>query len=325
MKRRGVGYSSIYYGTGYGNGFPDESRAKAEIHKNGTFTIYAGAAEVGQGAYNVMWQIAAEALGVNIELITIENSHTELYPDSGTAAASRQTYNTGNAVLSACEKLRESMLYALSLEGEKELEFQGIGIKTAGKLYSFEEIYIKMLENSCDTISEGYFRAFSSQLDENGQGNPYWPYVFATQKAIVEVDDETGKVDVLEIVSCNDSGKIINPDLAEGQVEGGSVMGIGYALMEKVEIENGKIKNLNFSDYIIPTALDAPRIKVNFIECEESSGPYGAKGLGEPAMIPTAPAIINAIYDAVGVRITSLPATCEVILEAIKEKECKSL
>ncbi|MBM6838653.1 xanthine dehydrogenase family protein molybdopterin-binding subunit, partial [Clostridium saudiense] len=185
---------------------------------------------------------------------------------------------------------------------------------------SLKKIYNELIENNIETTVEGYFKATTSQVDlETGQGDPYWPYSFGLQKAVVEVDDETGKVDIIELVAINDAGKIINPVLAEGQAIGGCSMGIGYALMEEIELSKGKIKNTNFSDYIIPTSKDMPKIKSIFVEEKEQSGPYGAKGLGEPVMLATAPAIINAIYDAINVRIYDLPATPDKVLLEINK------
>jgi CO/xanthine dehydrogenase Mo-binding subunit len=291
--------------------FPDESRATVEITPEGRIDIYVAAADVGQGSTSVMWQIAVETLGISRELVTIKNNNTGYMHDSGTAAASRQTYNTGNAVVDACKRLKENMESAIK-------DDNGLSI-TDSRL---PEIYEAMNRKGINTRTEGYFKAATSKVDlETGQGNPYWPYSFGAQRVTVEVDDETGKVDVIEIISLNDAGKIVNPVLAEGQAYGGSTMGIGYAIMEKIELDKGSIKNRNFSDYIIPTSMDIPDIKAFFVEEDEETGPYGAKGLGEPALIPTAPAIINAIYDAVGVRIYDLPATCDKVLLAIKNKK----
>lgn len=310
MIRRGVGYATIFYGTGYGNGFPDESRASAEISPGGIITIFVGAAEVGQGGISTMWQIGTEALGVSKELINVKNNDTDTMHDSGTAAASRQTYNTGNAVLDACSKLRINMELAIRDENKLEIVESKLSL-----------IYEAMVNKKIAIRTEGYFKATTSALDlETGQGNPYWPYGFGAQRVVVEVDDETGKVDVKEIDTVNDAGRVINPKLSEGQAQGGCAMGIGYAIMEEVELDKGDIKNRNFSDYIIPTSMDVPKIHATFVEDPEETGPYGAKGIGESVMIPTAPAIINAIYDAVGVRIYDLPATCEKVLMAIKSK-----
>jgi CO/xanthine dehydrogenase Mo-binding subunit len=301
LKKIGVGYGCMIYGTGYGNGFPDESRATAELNSDGKATVFVEVTDVGQGGKNIMRQIASETLGMDIEDIIIKNTNTSYMRDSGTAAASRQTYNTGNAVLDACKNLKSNM----------ELSRQKDNIKA----------YAYMLENRISTRTEGYFKANTTAVNlETGEGNPYWPYTFSVNKAVVEVDDETGKVDVIEITACHDSGKIINPLLAEGQIQGGCAMGIGYGIMEEVIFDKGVIKNQNFNDYIIPTSKDIPNMKTLFVEEVEETGPYGAKGLGEPSMIATAPAITNAIYDAVGVRIYDLPASPEKVLKALVQK-----
>lgn len=301
MKKRGVGYGCMIYGTGYGNGFPDESRASAELNCDGTVTVYVEVTDVGQGGRNIMRQIASETLKISSEEVIIKNTNTAYMKDSGTAAASRQTYNTGNAVLDACRKLRQN------------IEKTGLG--------GLREAYAYLRENNIDIRAEGYFKAGTTSVNlETGEGNPYWPYTFSINKAVVEVDDETGKVDVLEVIACHDSGKIVNPLQAEGQIQGGCAMGIGYGIMEEVIFNKGVIKNSNFNDYIIPTSKDVPKVNVMFVEEIEDSGPYGAKGLGEPSMIATAPAIINAIYDAVGVRIYDLPASPEKVIKALVDK-----
>ena len=309
MNKKGVGYSTIFYGTGYGNGFPDESRAIAKIEESGIVKIYVEVSDVGSGGESVMWQIASQALNINKDLVKIINTSTNLMMDSGTAAASRQTYNTGNAVLSACKKLR----YNINKVIDKNQK-----IETVLELKLLLQI---MLEKNIAILEEGYFKANTSKINEDGQGNPYWPYTFCAQRVTVNVDTETGKIDILEIVAVNDGGKIINPTLAEGQVEGGCSMGIGYAIMEEVNLDKGKIKNSNFSNYIIPTSMDMPNIKTYFIEETESTGPYGAKEIGEPVMIPTASAILNAIYDAINIRFYELPVTCEKVLWELKKKK----
>ncbi|WP_250816761.1 xanthine dehydrogenase family protein molybdopterin-binding subunit [Clostridium swellfunianum] len=301
MKKIGVGYGCMIYGTGYGNGFPDESRATAELNSDGTVTVYVEVTDVGQGGKNIMSQIASEALNMNLDYITIKNTNTAYMRDSGTAAASRQTYNTGNAVLDACKKLRQNIDNC--------------------NIENFKIAFAYMRENNISLKAEGYFKANTTSVNlETGEGNPYWPYTFSVNKAVVEVDDETGKVNVLEITACHDSGKIVNPLQAEGQIQGGCAMGLGYGIMEEIIFSKGVIKNSNFNDYIIPTSKDVPKIKTIFVEEIEDSGPYGAKGLGEPSMIATAPAIINAIYDAVGVRIYDLPASPDKVMKELVEK-----
>lgn len=307
MKKKGVGYASIFYGTGYGNGFPDESRATAKIESDGTINIYVEVSDVGSGGKSIMWQIASKTLNIDKALINIINTNTKYMLDSGTAAASRQTYNTGNAVLDACSKLRNNIN---KVTNETE-------IITSSDILN--KIFQDMIKNNISISEYGYFKATTSTIHtKNGQGNPYWPYTFGAQRATVVVDTETGKIDVLEIIAVNDAGKIINPTLAEGQVEGGCSMGVGYALMEEINLNKGKIKNTNFSNYIIPTSMDMPDVKSHFVEEKETTGPFGAKGLGEPVMLPTAPAILNAIYDAIGIRFYELPVTCEKVLSALK-------
>lgn len=310
MKKKGIGYASIFYGTGYGNGFLDESRASAKIENNGTINIYVEVSDVGSGGKSIMWQIATKTLNIDKNLVNIINTDTSILKDSGTAAASRQTYNTGNAVLNACSKLRNNINKVIN-KSEKLTSSDMI-----------KKILQHMIKNNISTYEDGYFKATTSKIhNEDGQGNPYWPYTFGAQRATVIVDTETGKIDVLEIVAINDAGKIINPTLAEGQVEGGCLMGIGYALMEEIDLNKGKIKNTNFSNYIIPTSMDMPNIQSYFVEENEYTGPFGAKGLGEPVMLPTAPAILNAIYDAIGIRFYELPVTCEKVLAALKYKK----
>ncbi len=309
MRRKGTGYATVFYGTGYGNGFPDESRATIELSENGIVTVYVEVSDVGSGGYSIMKQIAEETLNIENDCLILKNTNTSYMKDSGTAAASRQTYNTGNAVLNGCKNLLDNISKVFQLSNSKVLNKD-----------SLKKIYNELIKNNIEAIADGYFKATTSQVDlETGQGDPYWPYSFGLQKAVVEVDDETGKVDIIELVAINDAGKIVNPVLAEGQAIGGCSMGIGYALMEEIELSEGKIKNTNFSDYIIPTSKDMPKVKSIFVEEEERSGPYGAKGLGEPVMLATAPAIINAIYDAINVRIYDLPATPDKVLLEINK------
>jgi len=156
---------------------------------------------------------------------------------------------------------------------------------------------------------------------ETGQGKPFGTYVYATQIAEVDVDDETGEVEVLRVVASHDCGTAINPMLVEGQVEGGVAMGVGFALEEEMLFDSqGRHINPNLTNYIMPTSLDSPEIEVDIVDSYDPTGPFGAKGVGEPTLVPTAAAIANAIYDAVGVRITSLPATAEKVCKAMQAK-----
>lgn len=329
MKKRGKGIATTFYGTGYGNGFPDISRAKCCLKEDGYIYVYVGATEVGQGAKTILAQIAAEAMELTIDKIKLICEDTSLTPDSGTAAASRQTYNTGNGIKIGCLGLKEKLkLAAKEYFGINTLE----GVKIAdNKLYvkglpkssvELESLYKYIKENNLSSSYDSGFTAHTTAMDtETGQGAPYWPYTYSTHCVEIEVDTETGEVAVLKAVCAQDVGKAINPRLIEGQIEGGFAMGMSWALYEDLGLINGEIRNNNFTNYIIPTALDMPEIKTIIIEEPESTGPYGAKGVGEPVMLAAAPAILNAIYDAVGVRVTELPASPERILELISKRE----
>ncbi len=317
-KKRGKGIAAIFYGTGYGNGFPDVSRAAAELTEEGKVRVFAGATEVGQGAKTVLSQIAAEALEVSLSDVVLVCEDTRLTPDSGTAAASRQTYNTGNGIRIACEKLRIE-LQAFTAEVS---EAQGNLLKHI----SLKDLYQAAIAKGRLLRSEAAFTARTSRMDdETGQGAPYWPYTFAAYGVEVEVDIETGKTDVLKAVCAQDVGRAVNPVLVEGQIEGGFAMGMSWTLHEELGLEEGRIKNRNFSKYIIPTALDMPEIESIIVEDPETSAPYGAKGIGEPVMLAAMPAILNAICDATGARITRLPASPQEIVKAMYGKERKAL
>jgi CO/xanthine dehydrogenase Mo-binding subunit len=328
-KKRGIGVASIMYGTGYGNGFPDASSAFVEIHDDGTATVLTGAVDVGQGSNTVFAQIAAAELGLLVEDVTVVSGDTETTPDAGTTAATRQTYTTGNAVKMACKEAKQVLLERAARELRVNT-IEGL-VLGEGKIFvkSFPQKYLWIKDvatrarfGGARLLGEYTFITHTTELDrETGQGAPYWPYAFATQIAEVEVDTETGKVDVLKIVAAHDVGKAINKVGVEGQISGGVAQGVGYALIEEVELNQGKIKNPSFTGYLIPTVLDMPEIVPIIVEEYEPTGPYGAKGVGEPAMLPTAAAILNAIYDAVGIRITEMPATPEKILALLKVKE----
>ncbi len=327
MKKRGKGIGLSFYGTGYGNGFPDVSRSRVKLLKDGKVGLFVGGAEVGQGAKTVFVQIAAETLKTYPENIQLEMEDTDITPDAGTAAATRQTYNTGNAIRIACENfieiLKEYAKKALKLnstaglkveKGEVYLEIfpqKSIFFRQLAEIYGDEPIE-----------AEGEFIAQTVQMDpETGQGAPYWPYTFNACGVEVEVDTLTGQVDILKARLVQDVGRAINPAMVEGQMDGGFAMALGYILFEDLNLVKGRMKNMKFSKYLIPTAMDMVEVENIIVEDPESTAPFGAKGIGEPVMIPVGPAILNAIYDAVGVRITELPATPERLIKAIQEKE----
>ena len=329
MKKSGKGLGCTFYGTGYGNGFPDVSRARVQLEKDGSVTVYVGATEVGQGAKTVLSQIAAEAMGLSMSEIHFVCENTDDTPDAGTAAASRQTYNTGNAVKRTAEALmceiKRLAAKHWQVENPQQILVDG------GRVYHpnekstslvFKEV--ALLAGESTLMGEDSFTAMTTQLDdETGQGNPYWPYTFNVYGIEVEVDTDTGKVVITKAVCAQDVGRAVNPKLIEGQMDGGFAMGLGYALMEDVNLNKGKMKHDRFSNYLIPTSMDVPELEKIIIESPESTAPYGAKGIGEPVMLGVAPAILNAIHDAVGVRMTIIPVTPDQLLVAIKEQERK--
>ncbi|WP_353094535.1 molybdopterin cofactor-binding domain-containing protein [Tissierella praeacuta] len=326
MKKRGIGIGISFYGTGYGNGFPDISRAIVRLLPGGKIGIYCGVTEVGQGAKTSMRQIGGEVLSLNIENIELIHENTSLMPDSGTAAATRQTYNTGNAIKVACENMKNELFHRAKVElglnstaglvlenGEVVLSFfpkKRISYKKLAEIYKDDGII----------ESKGEFAAQTTEMDpETGQGAPYWPYTFNACAVEVEVNTETGIINILRSTFAQDAGRAVNPKILEGQMDGGFAMGLGYALLEDLNLENGIMKNNKFSKYLIPTAMDMIDVNNIIVEDPESTAPYGAKGIGEPVMIPMAPAILNAIYNATGVRVTELPVTPERFIRALKE------
>lgn len=329
MKRIGKGIGCTFYGTGYGNGFPDVSRAILQLEKNGDLCIFVGATEVGQGAKTILSQMAAEILKLPLSSIQFVCEDTDTTPDAGTAAASRQTYNTGNAVKRTAEKL----LLKMRTRAAQHWDIQHPETIPVGKgkllhpsspnqSLSYQEI--AWLQGDVLLQAEDDFTANTSAIHpETGQGNPYWPYTFTVYGVQVEVNTRTGKVRVTHGVCAQDVGRAINPQLIQGQMEGGFAMGLGYALMEDVALDKGVMKNDRYSSYLIPTSMDLPTLEKIIVESPESSAPFGAKGIGEPVMLGVAPAILNAIYDATGIRVTQLPVTPDRLLVLLKEKEGK--
>lgn len=325
MKKRGVGLGLSFYGTGYGNGFPDVSNAEVELLEDGKIGIFVGATEVGQGAKTAMIQIGAEALDMDYKDIVLIHENTSLMPDAGTAAATRQTYNTGNAVRIACENMKTKLI---------ELAKDELGLNSTAGLFAKDGvIYLGIFPQKRISYKElsdrykdetirvkGSFTAQTVKMDEEtGQGAPYWPYTFNACMVLVEVDIHTGRVELLKGAFAQDVGRSVNPSLVKGQMDGGFAMSLGYTLFEDLNIQDGVMKNKKFSKYLLPTSMDMIDIENILIEDPESTAPYGAKGIGEPVTIPMGPAILNAIYDATGVRVYDLPVTPERLMKAIRE------
>ncbi len=315
--KRGVGLGCMWYGIG-NTGVQNPSTARITMDRNGYVTLFTGCAELGQGSTTILAQIAAEVLGLEPEAIRLVVADTKCTTNAGATSASRQTYISGNAVKDAAEQLADVLMTAAVDK-----------LKVPKSSLLLDSGYVKEVANTDNKIDfawlaqhihqkglpltwNGFFDPETVPLDpETGQGVPYATYAFACQLALVTVDTLTGEVQVKKIVAAHDVGKAIHPENVKGQICGGIAMGMGFALME--EFVPGQTQS--FKDYLIPTCADMPEIVPIIVESPEPSGPFGAKGVGEPALIPTAPAIINALANALGKRIYELPANLERVLE----------
>jgi len=312
--RRGVGIGAAWYGIG-NTSLPNPSAIEVGIRADGTVVLFSGATDIGQGSNTVLVQIAADALGVPVSTIERIGPDTDRSPDAGKTSASRQTFVSGNATRAAAEDLRRQLLTLAEAGPEAVLDVDGGRVAARdGDTVSFVELgELPPAGRDCVLLGHGSFDPVTSALDADGQGVPYQTYAFGAQIAEVDVDVELGTVKVRRVVAAHDVGRAINPTLVEGQLQGGVVQGLGMALMEAYV--PGRTDNLH--DYLIPTIGDAPEIECLLIEDAEPSGPFGAKGVGEPALVPTAPAILGAIRHATGARISRVPATPSVVLAAI--------
>ena len=328
MKRRGRGIACMWYPIGF-TVSANPSAAVVKVNEDGTATLLTGTVEIGQGSLTVLGQIAAEALGIAADDVHVVSADTDVAPMDMGAIASRTTYVTGNAVKLAAEQARAVLFeVAAPMLGVSPDQLEARGRKIQVKNFPQRSLAVGEVAHHAQVvkgqppIGSGSWNPPTVPMDpETGQGKPFNAYVYAAQIAEVDVDDETGEVELLRIVAAHDCGTAINPMLVEGQIEGGIAMGIGFALEEEILFdEAGRQVNPNLTNYIIPTSLDVPEIEVEIVPSYDPTGPFGAKGVGEPASVPTAAAIMNAIHDAVGVRITSLPATAEKVLAAIKAK-----
>ena len=296
----GFGLGCMYYGIG-NTGIPNPSTALLRLREDGRIGFHTGACEIGQGSDTVLMQILLETLQMERAEIVFERGDTDTSRDAGSSSASRQTYISGGAVYDAAIKMREFLT--------KMGFYKGKGLSEISCIARDEK----------DLLFEGYFNPPASGIDkETAQGVPYATYGFATHMTEVAVDEQAGFCSVRRVYAAHDVGRAINPKMIRGQVCGGISMGIGFALMER--FVPGKTES--FDTYYIPTSMDMPQIEVFIVEEEEPTGPYGAKGVGEPALIPQAASIVNAIRDATGVAADELPCDIEK-LKILLEKRGK--
>ena len=320
--RHGVGLAAGWYGCG-NTSLPNPSTIRCGIRADGTVVLHQGAVDIGQGANTVVAQIFADALGVALSRLRLIGPDTDLTPDAGKTSASRQTYVSGNAARLAGEALRAKILRLGNASADAAISF-GDGelvLTEAGGARRHIDLSGLAIERGDYVLSaEATYDPPTEPLDAKGQGIPYAVFGYAAQMVELEVDVALGTVKLKKFTAAHDVGRAINPVLVEGQVEGGIAQGLGMALME--EFIPGRSENLH--DYLIPTIGDVPDIETLIVEVPDKHGPYGAKGLGEHVLVPTAPAILNAIRDATGAVITRVPATPDRVRAAIAAVQAKA-
>jgi len=322
----GVGVASAVKGFGFG-ALPDFASASIQITPAGKFVVGVSCPEIGQGATTAYAQIGAEALNCDIDEVYIASADTQLTPDSGTSSASMALVRGGNAILAAAPKMIELLLKAageILHENPQNLSAKQSHVKStrnSKKQVSYSEIAQHLQRTGAEMkVVAGYN---VPRVEKPIQGTleiPHMSYMYSTAVAQVEVDIQTGATKVLKFFLSPECGRIINPQSYTGQCEGAIVQGIGFALTEDTQIENGIVRTNNFTTYIIPTIADTPEIEIDPVETFERIGPFGAKGLGEIGIIPVGSAIANAIHDAIGARIYILPATAEIVYDALSRK-----
>ena len=312
--RRGVGYAVGYKNIGFSAGFDDYSTARVTLSvEDGEplVQVHTAAAEVGQGLITVEAQIARTELGVGKVAVLPADTRVG---SAGSTSASRQTYVTGAAVKHACEAVRERL--AERVREETGRDEQDLSIED-GNIVAGGEMIMPLSEllggEEIEETFEFHHRA-TEPLDENGQGDAHLQFAFAAHRAVVEVDVELGLVRVVEIATAQDVGKAMNPQALEGQIEGGIAQGLGLALLEEIQIKEGKIQNASFTDYLIPTILDMPSVRMDILELADPEAPYGLKGVGEPPTIASTPAIVAALRDATGQELKRVPVRPEQII-----------
>ncbi len=324
----GRGFASYLQSYGRITWLHDTSQAWVGVELDGTIVIRCGVPDLGAGQANSLCQIAAEILGVPLDQLTIYSTDSATTPLAGTSTATRQLYMSGNAVFMAASNVRKVILDRAARQFEEDADqldmadgqifvkanpAQSIALADFAKVCAAEGLHLSNL---------AIFRApFTDPIDpESGQGRVFPDFTFGAHAVEVAVDTETGQVELLKSVACHDVGRAINSAAAEGQIVGGSMQGLGYALMEDLLIKDGVIRAPTLSEYLIPTSMDFPATQAIILESGSGVGPFGAKGIGEPALTPAAPAVANAVTDAIGVRIHELPITPERVLVALDQK-----
>ena len=323
---RSWGFAAGYKNTGLGGGAPDKSSAEVELYDNGKFEVRSSAAEMGQGLTSVMQLVVAEEMSVSPEQVRVLVMDTDLTPDGGPTTASRQTYTTGNASRYAAKTLRDAITATLAEKYDvrpEQIRFDNGIVYANGHSMTYADVAKEMKAMGQHPRALYEYEAPKTQPLGTG-GDMHFAFSFGVQAAEVEVNKSTGEVRVLKVISANDVGMAVNPLGLQGQVEGGVMMGLGNAITEEFLMDNGYVVSDHLARYRVPGIMLTPEITSIIVEHPTAEGPYGAKGVGEISSIPTTPAITNAIYNAVGVRVDKLPVDQESIAREIWEREAKS-
>lgn len=325
-KKRGKGIAIFMYGTSVPLLF-DGAACHVTLQTDGTLSVSASITEMGQGIMAALAQVAAETMGINYEDVVVSVSDT-MYPDAGPTVASRAATVVGNAVVDGCRKLREGIVNYAAREFKsdpRDIDIQGGSIFIIGKpetAVPFGSIVAKAWMDQVPLSTTGVWyppRPSFSHVD--GQGEPMHAYTFGAQGVELEVDTETGQIEITKFVFACDVGKAINPMNVELQMEGGAVMGIGWSLSEEIIMRDGYMENDSLKNYVLLSIKDMPPMDLIIVEHPNELGPFGSKGIGEPPIVPTAPAIRNALCDALGIQMNKIPYTPERVINAIKNSE----
>jgi CO/xanthine dehydrogenase Mo-binding subunit len=329
-RKRGRGFSTFLYGTGVPLPFEGAS-CYATFQTDGTVSIAVSSTEMGQGLLTAFTQIAAETLGVDFDNVVVNISDTDASPDAGPTVASRSTTVVGNAIINGCTQLKNRIMDFASRElkaDSRDIDIKEGKVFIVGKpetAVPLGSMVAKAFVNQVPLSATGvWYPPRPTFSGEDGQGDPMHAYAFGAQGVEIEVDTETGEIDIVKFVLACDVGKAINPVNVEQQMEGGAAMGIGWSLMEEIDMSNGVMKNDSFKNYPIPSIKDVPEMDLIIVEHPNELGPFGAKGIGEPPTVPTAPAIRNALYDALGIKFNKIPFTPQRVIEEIKKYENKN-
>ena len=323
LKIRAWGFSVAFKNTGLGGGAPDKSGADVELFENGKLEVRTSSAELGQGLCTVLRLIVAEELEVPAEQVNVLLSDTDKTPDGGPTTASRQTFVSGNAGLYAARAFKNAVKSVMSEKHDcdpDEVQIGGGMVTICGKPFTFADIYQEFKAvNRSPMVTYIYHAPDTKPLGQGG--DMHFAFSFAAQAVEVEVDTETGEVKVITIIAANDVGAAINPLGLAVQVEGGAVMGLGNALTEAFLTKNGKVVTDRMARYRVPSIVHTPEVISFIVEHPVAAGPFGAKGVGEIVSIPTTPAITNAIYNATGYRVDSLPVDQELVARFIHREK----